>query len=358
MLHFRQRGILCIKIPGIVRGNRETSDLSRDKPNHVWNAVFLAGRWNLVDCTWGAGYVREQTGCFHQEMRLHYLFTDPRDFIRDHFPLRSEWQLLQIPVDWNMFTSCALVKYGYFIYRPIIPEYYNKHTLLCGGDINIRLGLTTPLSTSYDLFMVRNNETLMNKSSHVSLRTYKNAVIISCNFLSNGSYLLNLYGKPKYSSDMPKPIVCYCIEVTEGNLAATLSPFSKCDIVWGTRYYFERAGLHQPGIFTTHHITNQPCWTTTLRYMDNSVRFKVSLHYLNNNNTCRHGGKCQVVRNSGIITLSASHLIPGYYAVTLLARTEGTKEYVTTMVLLLQYIMDIDRLVKRGERAKKNICDV
>ena len=91
--NFRQRGILCIKIPGIVHGNREMSNLSTDKPNHKWNAVFLAGRWRLVDCTWGAGYVREQTGCFYQEIRHHYIFTYPRDFIRDHFPLRSEWQL-------------------------------------------------------------------------------------------------------------------------------------------------------------------------------------------------------------------------------------------------------------------------
>ena len=340
---------MCIKIPGIVRRDCGTPDLSPNKPNHIWNAVYFAGRWNLVDCTWGAGYVREQTGCFHQEIRHHYLFTDPRDFIRDHFPLRSEWQLLDTPVDWNTFTSCALVKYGYFVYRPIIPESYNKHTLLCGSDINIPLGLTTPLSISYDLFLVRKNNSWINKSAHASVYTFRNAVIINCNFFSNGFYLLNLYGKLKDTSDMPKPIVCYCIKVTDGNLAVTPPPFSKCDIVWGTKYYFEHVGLRQSDIFTTHHITYQPCWNTVLRCVDTSVRFKVLLHHLNNNNECRHSSKCQVLHKQGVIVLSTSHLIPGHYAVTLLARTTMEKQFVTTMVLSLQYIIKERTLVERKD---------
>ena len=57
---------------------------------------------------------------------------------------------------------------------------------------------------SYDFNMVWNDKTRSNKLSHVSLQTYKNAVILtkSCNFLSFGSYLLILYGKPKDRSDV------------------------------------------------------------------------------------------------------------------------------------------------------------
>ena len=288
-----------------------------------------------MDCTWGAGYLREQTGCFHQEIRHHCLFTDPRDFIRDHcFPLRSEWQLLNIPVDWNIFISCALVKYGYFVYRLIIPECYNKHTLLCGSDINIRLGLTMPLSISYDLLMVRNNNTWINKSSHVSLHTFRNAVITTCSFLSNGSYLLNLYGKPKGNNDIPKPTVCYHIKVTEENLVVTPTPCYKCDIVWGTWYYFECVAYVN--------LTFLPLIILQIN-LDGTSLFK-------------HSGKCQLVRKPGVIILYTSHLIPGYYAVTLSALTSGAKEYVTTMVLLLQYIIRADPLADRVARTNKDIC--
>ena len=320
--------------------------------------MLLAGRWRLVDCTWGAGYVREQTGCFHQEIRHHYLFTDPRDFIRDHFPHRSEWQLLDIPVDWNTFTSRALVKYGYFVYQPIIPECYNKHKLFCDGDIDIRLGLTIPMSISYDLFMVENNKTWINKSSHVSLHTYRNAAAITCHFLSNGVYLLHVYGKPKGVIDTPKPLVYYYIKVTDVHSTLRPFPFTKCDILWGTRYYFERVGLVQPDIFTTHHITYQPNWNMILHCVGTDVRFKVSLHYLSQNCISKHSGKCQIVRHPDVIIILAAHLIPGHYALTLSARTPGVKEYVTTMVLLLQYVVKKDSLTLRRNGVVENISDL
>lgn len=32
--------------------------------DHAWNAVFLEGRWHLVDSTWGSGLVDSSTSKF------------------------------------------------------------------------------------------------------------------------------------------------------------------------------------------------------------------------------------------------------------------------------------------------------
>ena len=124
-----------------------------------------------------------------------------------------------------------------------------------------------------------------------------------------GSYLLTSYGKPKICSDITKPVVCYCIKVTEENLAVASPSFSKYDTVCGARYYLRYVGLRQPGIFSTHYITNQPRWNITLRCTDRGVRFQVSLHQLNNDDMCRHSGTCKVARNSFVYQSSDTRIL-------------------------------------------------
>ena len=45
---------------------------------------------------------------------------------------------------------------------------------------------------------------------------FRDVVIITCNLLSNVSYLLHFYGKAKDSADITKPIVNYHLKVTRG----------------------------------------------------------------------------------------------------------------------------------------------
>nr|XP_005989201.1 PREDICTED: kyphoscoliosis peptidase-like [Latimeria chalumnae] len=56
--------------------------------NHAWNAVYLEEKWHLLDSCWGAG---RKTDDF-------YFLTEPREFIKNHFPEDTKWQLLDKPV--------------------------------------------------------------------------------------------------------------------------------------------------------------------------------------------------------------------------------------------------------------------
>uniref|UniRef100_A0A1I8GAX0 TGc domain-containing protein n=1 Tax=Macrostomum lignano TaxID=282301 RepID=A0A1I8GAX0_9PLAT len=78
---------------------------------HAWNAVRLDGRWKLIDCTWGAGFVKDKNNFVRQENDLYFL-PNPKVFIEDHFPFMNsdmagskKWQLLKKPIDLATFHS-------------------------------------------------------------------------------------------------------------------------------------------------------------------------------------------------------------------------------------------------------------
>jgi hypothetical protein len=81
--------------------------------NHAWNAVQVAGRWQLVDCCWGAGYLDARSR-FVQQFCSHYCFTDPATFVYDHFPAQPRWQLLDRPLSRERYLQLAQLRPAFF----------------------------------------------------------------------------------------------------------------------------------------------------------------------------------------------------------------------------------------------------
>lgn len=63
------------------------------RPDHAWNAVFLNGDYRLLDCSWGAGFIRN--GKFVKSVNDFYFETPPEAFIFDHFPVDQSKQFLK-----------------------------------------------------------------------------------------------------------------------------------------------------------------------------------------------------------------------------------------------------------------------
>jgi len=61
--------------------------------NHAWNAVQIDGAWQLIDSTWGAGYM-DNEGVFVKCLNESWYRTPPEHFIFTHLPEDSGWQLL------------------------------------------------------------------------------------------------------------------------------------------------------------------------------------------------------------------------------------------------------------------------
>ncbi len=90
--------------------------------NHAWNAIKLNGTWRLVDVTWGAGSVDYSQMRFRRSYNPSFFDTEPSDFIINHFPDKSQWQLL------DQKMSPRTREY----YKEDLIEYCRKNGLILG----------------------------------------------------------------------------------------------------------------------------------------------------------------------------------------------------------------------------------
>jgi transglutaminase/protease-like cytokinesis protein 3 len=84
--------IPCFIVSGYVKENNNFID-----EGHSWNAVFVDGKWQLIDATWGAGSV-ENRSKFIRKFDASYFFTDPVLFLSNHYPFDPAFQLVNHPV--------------------------------------------------------------------------------------------------------------------------------------------------------------------------------------------------------------------------------------------------------------------
>jgi len=85
-------GIPCYYIVGFAR-----IDGKYYGEGHSWDIVFVNGKWQQVDATWGAGKV-DNNKKYVKEFTEEYFFTEPVAFLAEHYPLDPMWQLVNYPV--------------------------------------------------------------------------------------------------------------------------------------------------------------------------------------------------------------------------------------------------------------------
>ena len=74
--------------------------------NHAWNIVKLDGEYIIFDLTWASGYGSGNS--FKREFNPKYFNPKPEDFIRDHFPDHSKWQLLEKPISKKEYINSPI----------------------------------------------------------------------------------------------------------------------------------------------------------------------------------------------------------------------------------------------------------
>jgi hypothetical protein len=103
-------GLKIEMIEGYGKGFEYSTGKTPGSANHAWNAVWLDGRWFLMDATWDAGAVDKRTRQFVRNQRgLHYFLADPSFFATSHFPTQPRWQLQNRQRDFAEFLSLVEV---------------------------------------------------------------------------------------------------------------------------------------------------------------------------------------------------------------------------------------------------------
>ena len=104
--------------------------------NHAWNAVKINNKWYLLDSTWGAGNIN--TGQFNRQFNPYYFATPPSQFILDHFPVKSKWQLLENNYTKQQFDTTPKISPDFFKDGLQLVSHHN-HTIQANGNFQVVL---------------------------------------------------------------------------------------------------------------------------------------------------------------------------------------------------------------------------
>ncbi len=97
-------GLEVKTIYGLVKGGPATAMRMGKPVNHVWNAVKINGVWNVVDATWGAGYVGQQ-GFRSEHSDLFFLLPAEKAML-SHYDQADELGYQQVfSLDQTLFSK-------------------------------------------------------------------------------------------------------------------------------------------------------------------------------------------------------------------------------------------------------------
>ncbi|NBD16623.1 MAG: transglutaminase [Cyanobacteria bacterium] len=185
--------------------------------NHAWNAVKIQDQWYLLDATWGAGTVTETQ--FRKKFNPYYFATPPEQFIFNHFPADSAWQLLANPYTRENFEDLPDVSPGFF-QKNIDLVSHRKREIKMGNQSQIILSV--PQKTTVVTALKKNNQ---NIPDHYNLvQKEGKTVTIQSTFPELGKYKLDIFANSTQSQDYVH-ILTYQITATSIN-----SPFPKTSI--------------------------------------------------------------------------------------------------------------------------------
>jgi len=100
-------GLQMKAITGYSKGLAYNPTQPFEKNGHIWNAVSINGVWELIDFTWGQGYSDKENGKTSSFAKFdeQWFCPKPAQFAPTHFPVDSNWQLLNKPLDENEYAN-------------------------------------------------------------------------------------------------------------------------------------------------------------------------------------------------------------------------------------------------------------
>ncbi|KAB0403841.1 hypothetical protein E2I00_010590 [Balaenoptera physalus] len=227
-------GVHCMTVPGYSKGfGYQPGQSFSGEFDHAWNAVFLEGRWHLVDSTWGSGLVDSTTSKFTFLYNEFYFLTHPALFIEDHFPDNKNWQLLKPPQSLRQFENNMYHK----------SEFYNKGMLSAHPQTSIIKTVNGKVTVTIEscaptLFMFMLN----GKQEHGLLSLRKNGMKLDVYPPTVGTHKLQIFAKGNseiYSSVLEYTLKCHYADIDVRLPAELHQPV-------GPSWFSEQMGITKP----------------------------------------------------------------------------------------------------------------
>ena len=213
----REAGLESARISGYGKGyGYQPGKKFNESSNHAWNAVKINGSWYLIDCTWGAGYINEDKK-YVRKFDDHYFMTPPSEFIFDHFPDNSSWQLLSNPISKSEFEQRVYIKSEFFKYDLEIGSHLEGN-VKTDKEMNISIFAPKDVLLIADLKYADKNQPFekTNLDSYVFCERDGNRYDIYAQFPEKRRYILKAYAKRKDEPGEYHGAIEYGIEATAG----------------------------------------------------------------------------------------------------------------------------------------------
>jgi hypothetical protein len=206
-------GLQVQLVPGWSKGYGYVSGQRFDGPtNHAWNAVRVDGQWRLMDATWGAGYLDEQTQ-FVRRFQEHYFLTAPDEFIFDHLPQDPQWQLLAQPISAAEYESLVYLRPMFFLAGFRIGSH--PHARIAAADhVTVTLGVTEPVQVAARVVDAASDRPFAEELTFVQVSATE--ARIDAVFPRAGDYVLRVFAKPLGTDGSLSWVLDYRVQASRG----------------------------------------------------------------------------------------------------------------------------------------------
>ncbi|NXP24619.1 KY peptidase, partial [Scytalopus superciliaris] len=232
-------GIPCKKLVGHAKGyGYKIGQTFRGESDHAWNAVYLGGRWHLLDSTWGSGSVDDAFSKFTYRYNEFYFLTHPALFANNHFPDNSNWQLLKPTLTLQEFEdniryNISFYTLGMLASHPTTPII---HTV--NGKASVSVDCRPCM-----LFMFKLNGT----DKHGLMTLKKQGMELDIYPQTTGRHKLEIFAKPSKAGELDGVYECvleYIVECESVDEAARFPRDLHQPV--GPSWYSERQGFLRP----------------------------------------------------------------------------------------------------------------
>ena len=212
----KEAGLETVRISGYGKGYGYMPGKNFTGPsNHAWNAVKINGSWYLIDSTWGAGYVSGDKK-YVRKFDDHFFMTPPSQFIYDHFPLDTQWQLVDEPVSKQEFENLVYLESDFFNLGLKLGQ--KNGTIIADKQINVSIYAPEDMLMMAGLEYADRGATARAKlDGYTFCQRDGERYDIYAQFPAAGSYILKAYAKQKDEPGEYNSVLEYRINAASGD---------------------------------------------------------------------------------------------------------------------------------------------
>ena len=236
-------GLESAIVIGYAKGATPPDDARFRDVNHAWNSVSINGAWYVLDATFGAGAM--QDGKFNPQYNPYYFATVPQQFINQHYPEDSGWQLLAETYSRQGFDNLPTISARFYdLGFKTVP--HDRYQIATEGRLDLQLSAPERVVAIAEL---RQGDREL-PGTTVLINRQAEKIVINVAPPDAGTYDLDIYAKSKDDPNGYGKIISYQVEASNSTAelpkiyghfyehqASLLEPLSaNLDANWSTHF--------------------------------------------------------------------------------------------------------------------------